>query len=171
MTAKDFIKKELIDGIGAIVKDHPYIACIVMSCGIEFLGKCMDTNSPWDNNNPNKYFSDAIDALFPDSYKTTFQRKDLYSSLRCCLIHRFSPKENIALSNGGQHLQEISINGVNRIVINCAQLYEDFKKACNTVIKDSKYNQKTNSEFYTINSEQGDSMTASTENYLQAPSQ
>lgn len=128
----------------------------------------MGTNSPWDNNNPNKYFSGAIDALFPDSYKTAFQGKDLYSSLRCCLIHRFSPKENIALSDGGQHLQEISINGVNRIVINCAQLYEDFKKACTTVINDSKYDQKTNSDFYTSNDEQGGSVTASTENYLQA---
>ena len=75
------------------------------------------------------------------------------------------------MSNGGQHLQEISMNGVNRIVINCAQLYEDFKKACTTVINDSKYDQKTDSDFYTINDEQGGSVTASTENYLQAPSQ
>jgi hypothetical protein len=40
---KDFIKSVLIDELGAMIDQHPYISFIMMGIGIEFLGKCINT--------------------------------------------------------------------------------------------------------------------------------
>lgn len=42
MNLREFITKYLIEEVGKIKDDHPFLAFSVMSIGIEILGKCLN---------------------------------------------------------------------------------------------------------------------------------
>lgn len=162
MTAKEFIQKELVDGIGKIINTSPFLACMAMAAGIEFLGKCLDPVGLWDEDGKSTDdFKTAINKLFP-SYSQTIDSGKLYHELRCGLLHLCVPKNGLALSDNGKNLREETIGNKTRIVINCKQLYEDFKNACNEVMKNSALDSKTSKEFYTVETYGGASITGST---------
>ena len=65
---RDFINETLIGEIGAIVngkEKHDYLSYLLISCGIEFLGKCtapIKTN--WQDHKKNGYYFKKGLALF-----------------------------------------------------------------------------------------------------------
>jgi len=160
MNAKEFIQKELIDGIGKIVDDCPYIAFFAMAAGIEFLGKCQCVQDRWNlNGNSENYFNKGLE-LFP----THYQNIDLFHSLRCGLLHCCLPENQIALSCEGNSFRKEIIYGEERTIIECNQMYNDFCNACKSIIDDNTaFVQKTEQPFYTI---VDNSTTASTQTYL-----
>jgi len=142
ITAKEFIKRVLIKEIGEVVKSHPWLGFVLISSGIEFLGKCIDTKNPTDWNKPGQSgpnFRDAINSLDAFSkYRDLLKRKDidLYAELRCGLVHSFAPNSKgaiIGLSHGNKELPS-KIDGTGNINFNADELYEDFKLACEFVI-------------------------------------
>jgi hypothetical protein len=44
MKPKEFIEVVLINELGEIVSHKPYISFALMAVGLEFLGKCIDTD-------------------------------------------------------------------------------------------------------------------------------
>jgi len=139
ISAKKFIKDVLIDELGAVVKISPWLSFISISSGIEFLGKCIDTNNPTDWNISGvsrSNFDHAVNSL--DSltkYRPLLPKNqfDLYGEFRCGLVHSCAPKDKISLSHG-LHEQRNLVNTNGVINFNADELYQDFKSACEEVI-------------------------------------
>lgn len=161
MNAKEFIQIELIDGIGEIIESRPFLACIVMSAGIEFLGKCLDIQKGWNDKDPERYFNDAISNLFPKDYQKA-NSNDLYHMLRCGMIHSCMPDSKLALSADGNNFRTEVIGQTERTIISVKALYGDFVNACQSVINDASINVKTAVDFYTIENTGCESTTAAT---------
>lgn len=126
VSVRDFIKEYLIDGIEEIKKEHPYHAFLLMAVGVEFLGKCKNTND-WNfyqNGQPEADFNDGL-AEFPKDLegKNKYDSLNLYKNLRCGLAHSFLMKGDLTLSDkegGGS--------------ISCDVFYDDFVKACKKIL-------------------------------------
>ena len=139
MYPKQFIRQVLINELDAVVKTSPWLGFICMSSGIEFLGKCIDTDNQTDWNAErvsSKNFNDAIkklDAL--SKYRPLLSRPNfnLYSEFRCGLVHACAPKGNISLSHGTQEMANL-VERNNIINFNADELFVDFKAACEEVI-------------------------------------
>ena len=124
ITVREFIKEYLIDQIGEIKEKYPYLAFLLMSVGIEFLGKCQSSDD-WNANKSNSKqdFGKGLNIKPLDVYKNL----DLYKNLRCGLAHSLLTKGQLALSNKGE-----------KSAINCDEFYEKFKEACEQVINGKK---------------------------------
>lgn len=128
-----------IDQLGSIINDHPYISFIVISTGIEFLGKCLDQKlEKWNEKQESrKYFEKAILTIpslqVYSSYldQNTF---NLYSNLRCGLVHSASPKYLITLSSK-EELGHLVLEN-NRLNLKIEEFYRDFRLACEFVINE-----------------------------------
>jgi len=136
---KEFIQSVLIDEIGELISGHPYISFILMGIGIEFLGKCIDSDmKDWNSTQPGskKTFENAI-KLIPNfqKYKSYLDSHDMYNSFRCGLAHALSPKVKITLSSKSEmsHLNKHN----DKINLKVEEFYDDFKKACEYVINKS----------------------------------
>lgn len=93
MTTENFINKVLIEEIGDIVKCHPYLAALLIGCGIEFLGKCLDDSQESFDYKDEK----ACKALFEKAMTEapTLQKyswKDMYYQIRCGMVHEMRPE-------------------------------------------------------------------------------
>ncbi len=144
MLVKDFIQGPLISEIRSmtIVEDgtHAYLGFVLICQAIEFLGACLDPYS-WEELGQSKNrFRLAIDHLFPDNYKrfNSQGEHDLYSNLRCSLVHSMQPASKIGLSerrhekNGEKyHLQVV--NGY--LILIYEDFLQDFLEACREVIR------------------------------------
>jgi hypothetical protein len=131
---KDFIHIVLIEEIGELSNSHPYLSFILMGIGIEFLGKCIDTNLlDWNESHRSKHdFENAI-KMIPslnkyDPYLTSHQ---IYSSFRCGLAHAVIPKAQITLSSKQEMAHLVEHNG--RLNFKVEDFYNDFKGACEYV--------------------------------------
>jgi hypothetical protein len=86
ISAKQYIKEFLIEGIGDIIKNHAYFGFPLICSGIEFLGICLDSASNWNDEKKSvRHFKDAVDKLFPNVYAPI--KNQLYKELRCGMIH------------------------------------------------------------------------------------
>lgn len=138
---KEFIEQIFIVQLEEIVSKHHhhYIAFMVMSAGIDFLGKCMDTKSKdWNKSSlgPSKLFDKAVNELNALSkYRQYLKTHRLYNSLRCGLLHSASPKREITLSSGNE-MPHMTIHGT-RLNLKCEDFFVDFKFACEEVIAQS----------------------------------
>lgn len=123
MTVNVFINKYFIEEIGSLVEKRPFVSFVLMAIGIEFLGKCLNTND-WDDKSERsgKTFDYAI-QLF-DSLKKYQAIPDLYHNLRCGLAHRLMVKGNIILTPDQNNLTGPDFT------IGCKEFYDDFKQAC-----------------------------------------
>lgn len=135
LTPKDFIKTVFVNEIGSLISGHPYISFMVMGIGIEFLGKCIDSQLlTWNVPKRSKGdFEAAIKTISSlKKYEPFLTSYDLYSSFRCGLAHAASPKYQITLSSKDEtaHLRENS----NRLNLKVEDFYADFKDACEYVI-------------------------------------
>ncbi len=120
VTVREFIEEYLIRQIGEIKNDYPYLAFVLMSVGIEFLGKCQNTKTNWQYNDSANDFKLGM-SLFSNSYN--WNAGDLYSKLRCGMAHALQTKQ-IDLSDTGN-----CNNG-----ISCDMFYDDFVSACKALI-------------------------------------
>lgn len=132
---KDFIKAVLIDELGTMIKEHPYISFIIMGIGIEFLGKCIDTKlNDWTESGRSRSdFENSIRSI-PSlrKYETYLTTYDLYGSFRCGLAHAIAPKIKITLSSNDQMGHLVETDG--RLNLKAEDFYTDFKSACEHVI-------------------------------------
>lgn len=132
---KDFIHSVLINEIGSLIDPHPYISFILMGIGIEFLGKCTDTNlKEWDVSGRSKRdFENAISTI-PSllKYQPYLSTYDMYNSFRCGLAHSVIPKQKITLSSKYEMEHLMQKNG--RLNLKVEDFYADFKIACEYVI-------------------------------------
>jgi cytoskeletal protein RodZ len=134
----DFIKTVFIDEVSKLINDHPYISFMVMGVGIEFLGKSIDKNlTNWDTpNRSRKDFNDAIKNIPSlQKYQPFIDTHDIYSSLRCGLLHSAVPGHSITLSSKGEAPHLLQDNG--RLNLKVEEFYADFRAACELVINDT----------------------------------
>lgn len=153
---KSFIQSVLINEIGRIQENgHHYLSFSLISQGIEFLGYCLDNKDLHPETTKGKKkkkdsisktrFQNAIDKLFPNSYNS-YKNKgssfNLFENLRCGLVHVLIPQNKLELvtekeakENNLSHLKTDTIRGHERLVLVAEVFYNDFKKACEKVIK------------------------------------
>lgn len=133
MTTRQFIEVVLVQQIGDLVQNVPYIAFMTMGIGIEFLGKCIH-GGDWHQERVSRVrFEQAINQLNAFSkYRHLVDKGqfDLYGSLRCGLAHAAVPKYPITLSSKNEMPNlEVHTNG-QRVNLRCEDFYDDFRSAC-----------------------------------------
>ena len=142
MYPKEFIKKVLIDEMQDVVAKHPYLAFVLICSGIEFLGKCIDTQTQnWNKHKTKgKQFKSSINKLFPSKYR---EHSDLlYKQLRNGLVHSLTPKSRIGLFSKNDEIYYKIFNekhpifdeDKNRLKIGIEYFYNDFVEACKKVL-------------------------------------
>lgn len=143
MKPKEFIQQVLIEEIGEILKNHPFIAFSLMAIGIEFLGKCLNEFENWDKSGRSKDdFELAVKSLNSlESYRTLLTTHKLWDSLRNGFTHSFVPKGTLTLSSKNQapHFTKITETTIN---LRCEDFYNDFKNACEEVIEMNNFKSK-----------------------------
>lgn len=152
---KEFIDVFFVQQLNEIVERFPYHAFIIMSTGIEFLGRCLKGNYDWETERVSReLFEHAITKL--DSlkkyapYLKNNGNYDLYVSLRCGLSHSASPKFEITLSSKAEAPHMTMISG-RRLNLRCEDFFYDFKTACENIIRmDFDIDDKMNENFLTI---------------------
>jgi len=163
VTVKEYIEK-LPKDIEPFVKNQPYFAFFIIASGIEFLGKCINNESDWQKEQMSRDdFEGVIKELDSFSnYRRYLKKKkrckiDLYSSLRCGLLHAMLPKSDVLLMRGHE---PIGIKN-NKLILSIETMYNDFCNACGEILS-SKCNhlwtkKKKNDVFLYIadNQEQG----------------
>lgn len=133
MTLRDFIQQNLIEEIGTIKDEHPYMAFLLISCGIEFLGKCIGANDWQDSGHSTADFNNAL-SRFPSLQKyqsPNIGSKSLYRIIRCGLCHALLPQQGIVLSQDAS--QDLNSHP---IVLKIDDFYGDFVTACETLKND-----------------------------------
>lgn len=143
ITVTEFINKFLIKGVNELIeKDFHYFAFVLIGQGIEFLGSFYDKELFEKNIPDGRRFKNALSHLFKDSFYR--QNQDwLYHNLRCSLIHQIRPSKELFLTSyklnkfpKDKHLKKIDSSNCRVFVIEC--LYDDFKFACENLIKKIK---------------------------------
>jgi uncharacterized protein involved in outer membrane biogenesis len=136
---KEFIEQVLINEVGEIYENHPYIAFAIISIGIEFLGKCLNNKEDWNFKGRSKTdFEFAINTLNSFS-KYRNLNYNLQDSLRNGFLHSFTPKENITLSSKNQQ-SHLTVDLDDKLNLNCENFYLDFKNGCKEIISMNHFN-------------------------------
>lgn len=149
---KEFISIVFINELKELVElnKYPYQCFILISTGIEFLGKCINNNlKSWEQTAPNikkrtskkgfgvkENFLMAINNL--DSFNKYLdycgdeKEFDLYKYFRCGFAHSYKPEGKISVARErGVHLKIFK----NNLIIGLPEFAEDFFDACNEVIE------------------------------------
>ncbi len=158
LTPKEFIQQFYIDELEKLIGEHNYMAMIIMSVGIEFLGRCEHPDAKWFKDTLQQggkkkeegyYFKYAIEKIKAfDYYRSKGLKFKLYKYLRCGLVHTSLPSPDVTLSSKGEkpHL-EVNENG--SINIQVEEFHKEFKKACKQVISKIENNKYVgNSKMY-----------------------
>lgn len=145
MLVKDFIKGPLLSEIEAMtmcgdMASHPYLGFQLICPAIEFLGACLD-QYPWEEKGMSeKRFRLALKELFNQKYSECNEGDefDLYSNLRCSLVHSSRPGNAIGLSELKSktiHLSRFSgQGGKKQMVLIYEEFLIDFKNACKSLL-------------------------------------
>lgn len=162
ISLENFIQDVLIKQIGQIKKEYPYLAFLLISTGIEFLGKCINSANFQDPGHSSNDFKNALGCF--DSLKK-YNSIDLYSTIRCGLCHSMQPKPGIKLSDSMP--QSLDKQGS---IINIDNYYSDFKSACNDLLTSPQSflpkNRSLTLDFIKIDSDgSGNSASGATANY------
>ena len=121
VSVRKFIEDYLITQIGEIKQGYPYFAFLLISAGIEFLGKCQNYYD-WDDSSkirPNVNFNYGL-KIGP---LKKYANMDLFNKLRNGLAHALLIKQGINVSQGDYPN-----------ALNSDTLYADFKEACESVL-------------------------------------
>lgn len=138
MSTKRFINKVLILELQDVVEKSPWLGFVLIGNGIEFLGKCIDSEYPmtWDKSGRSRTnFNDAVKQLNGlNKYAFLLKKEgfDFYTMFRCGLTHGLAPKGNISLSSGSESANLFERNGV--LNFHVGELFKDLKMACEDVI-------------------------------------
>lgn len=150
-SGKEFIREYLIDKIEKLKDSEPYIAFLMMSIGIEFLGKCLNDKHDWDVSNMSESdFNLAIGRL--KSLKK-YRSWDLYHKLRCGLAHTMMVKSGLEIKDKGASTSTC---------VSCEEFYNDFKAACEEVMNMSLPVKNLDADYLVIKEEDGAFATGST---------
>ena len=141
-TAKEFIERYIIRDISDIVESRPYHAFFLLSTAIEVLGKCLNPDSWQTSGKSEEDFSNAINQFESlkdyrcfNCYKTDKNgnqvinkgrpvlTNELFSLLRCGLLHAALPKNGIFLTDQNEDLS--------RKLIGCREMYQRICNAWN----------------------------------------
>jgi hypothetical protein len=129
-TLSDMIDSIWLNELNTILTQKcNYSAFILIGCGIEFLGKCLQIpngRSSWFNGEPGKDFKKALSL----PSLTKYDAEDLYEKLRCGMVHSSFPKQGITLTDTANQ----NLTGSDK-VYDINELYCDFIDACNEVKK------------------------------------
>ena len=134
LKTNEFIQRYFIDELGQMIDKFPYHSFMIMSIGIELLGKCLNESYPnFHEGKPLKDFNRAIDNLNAfENYKSINREFKLHENLRNGMLHAAVPKPKITLSSHNEQKHLYENNGT--INLRCEDFFEDFKKACLEVI-------------------------------------
>ena len=135
MKPKEFIETVLINEVGAIHLQYPYISFAMMAIGIEFLGKSLNQYEDWNQPDRSKIdFELAINSLNSFAkYRPLLTSHNLWTSLRNGFLHSFVPKNTLTLSSKDETAHLVAITPT-KINLRCEDFYADFKGACQEVI-------------------------------------
>ena len=138
---KDFIKIYLIEEIGSLITNYPFLSFNLICSGIEFLGRCIDDNNDFDYNYRGKNETlripfDLCITTYMKKYKPLINDKkyDLYSCLRCGLAHQFMPKNKLSLAPVDSKDKDLDNLSDGKKVLHLKEFYESFKFACEQII-------------------------------------
>lgn len=145
LTVPEFIDQVLIHGISQVqtVAGQHYLSFSLISQGVEFLGACIDTHPFHEDGHSTTRFREAISNLFPATYHPYNGRDlpfDLYSNLRCGIVHAAVPTNEIELIQReeipqfGNHLEIKNIRGNDRLILVSQEYLQDFIGACEEII-------------------------------------
>lgn len=137
--ATTFIQKFVVEDLEDIVKHHPYHAFFLLSSAIELLGKCLNSSPDWQNTS-NVDFNNALNLPGLSKYKSI--QNEMYSSLRCGLLHACMPKEDLRLVQGK--------NDIPNKVIGCTELYDDVKIAWSELKKNKTIKKDMTKEIFEV---------------------
>lgn len=132
---KEIIKEMILGNMNDIVNDgNHYFSFILIPIAIDFLGKCIsDDKSFTKNENGSADFNRCIDELMPSDYKDT----NLYDKLRNGMLNMLKPKDGVGLTHA-KEAKELGLKHLEKnngdIVLVVEELWEDVKKAANTVV-------------------------------------
>ena len=143
-----FIEGTIKNSVKEMCGKNPYIGFGLISVGIEFLGACMDGNSLHSKEKElsQTRFNNAIKELFPEPYHAyiseTSQTRlhDLYSNLRCGMMHVFIPAKEIEIIQKAEipdfsdHLTTNKIRGNKRLVLVLEELLGHYLEACDKIL-------------------------------------
>ncbi len=144
MLVKEFIGSAFLIEIREMTiqadRSYAYLGFGLISQSIEFLGACLDPYA-WDQKGISAdRFKLAIKELFPDKYKEHTKGKfDLYSNLRCSLVHSSRPGNPISLS---ERKHEINANlkdmhlkiQSDKLLLIYEDFLQDFEMACTNLL-------------------------------------
>jgi len=151
ISVSEFIQWTLIDSYKGIAENNSYIGFILISGGIEFLGKCLDDNVEFDYYKTGlTHFDDAIKALFTDTnYRTTAFRDNVRNGFAHAL--RLKKKSNMGLASRLRDLNDderkknpknfCSVKNSKKKILFIEDYYDDFKIACEEVLRKIKNNE------------------------------
>ena len=137
MTLKEF-GDNFINDIEPIVETNPYLAFFIMSAALEFISRCKACLPDFHkkDGSSDRYVNaiNNIKALKPYrifNKKVRYRAKngkykkkntnDLYSVIRCGLLHAGMPNEGLTLSS--------DLNELGKRIVGCKSLYADIKNA------------------------------------------
>lgn len=154
LSGKDNIQN-IINELEDIVNNHPYFAFALLAIIIEVFGKCYDSNLDWQHRDSSKKdFKSAIRKCSSLTKYKTIGDDEVYSTLRCGLLHAFLPKDGILLTEDK--------NDLKNNIIGCKSLYKDVIAAWNQIkIDPSIQNKLTNNVLEIRNT-----ITGTTESFI-----
>ncbi len=151
VSLKDFIEEYLIKQIGEIKDSYPYLACILMSVGLELLGKSIN-HRPWTESGYSRTdFNTAIREL------PKYASLDLYDNLRCNMAHSMRVDSIILTNNAGKYAD-----------LPVSDFYADFRKLCLRVAGGEFPNQTSPSEeFFRVEEDElGNAVSGTTKSFI-----
>jgi hypothetical protein len=135
-----FINDYYIKELNSLVAEgHSVTAFLVISSGIEFLGKAISQDNLFSSGHSNDDFNNALNTfkslqkysnLGLHSYQKNNHTVDdsLYAIVRCGIVHSSTPKIGITLTDGSNNLP---------CEVGLSDLFNDFVSACNELLNGS----------------------------------
>lgn len=126
MTLEEFGDKFIKD-LEPMVSSNPYIAFLVLSTTLEFIARCKNMESNFqDDKKTKEKFIKAINSI--KAFTPYRNLSDKLYKLRCGMVHTTMPSEDIILSSDENDLE--------KNVIGCKSLYNDIKEAWQEIKRD-----------------------------------
>lgn len=133
MTIKELGDSFFDEKMEKVIDDFPYMSFVILSVILEFIAKCRLSDFDADTRGKTKnYFTDAINDIEAlRKYRSLSDCNcDLYTSLRCPMVHSCTPKDDIILSPDKNDLENKTIGA--------KELYGDLRLAWKEVLDDKK---------------------------------
>ena len=128
VSVKQYIEEYIMKSVEELVGGDQYLpAFLMITCGVEFLGKCIGPKPFKDRDHQGNNFKNALGG-FSSLNKYIFGCSvDIYKNLRCGIVHSLLPDNNIMLVEENNNLPN---------VIGLKDLKDDFITACNDLLTD-----------------------------------